>query len=203
MEPVHLIAGLGNPGVEYACTRHNAGFILVDKLAQRWDERWRISRKLNAHLARARYGGRLVVLCKPQTFMNASGQALKAAVDYFNVPLDRLVVVCDDADLPLGQLRLRPHGSSGGHHGLESVIEHFGTRQFPRLRIGIGRHQGAREITDYVLGRFTPEETVLLGKVLSAACAQLECWLDSGIDKAMSKFNGVVVNTIQPEAKPH
>jgi PTH1 family peptidyl-tRNA hydrolase len=203
MEPVHLIAGLGNPGIEYAQTRHNAGFILADKLAARWAASWRMSRKLHAHLARAHYGRHRVVLCKPQTFMNASGQAVKATVDYFNVSLDRLVVVVDDADLPLGQLRLRPHGSSGGHHGLESVIAHLGTRQFPRLRLGIGRLKDAREITDYVLGRFSPEETVLLERVLSVACAQLECWLDSGIDKAMSKFNGVVTDTEQPEQKPH
>lgn len=203
MEPVYLIAGLGNPGVEYAHTRHNAGFILVDMLAKRWGATWRRSSRLNSQLARARYNTKRVVLCKPETFMNASGQAIKAAVEYFKVPLDSLVVVVDDADLPLGRLRLRPGGSSGGHHGLESVITQLGTRQFPRLRIGIGRHRGSREITDYVLGRFSCEETVLLEKVLLVACLQLECWLDSGIDKAMSKFNGVAVDIAESEPKQH
>ncbi|MCS7337997.1 MAG: aminoacyl-tRNA hydrolase [Verrucomicrobiae bacterium] len=202
MAPVHLIAGLGNPGAEYACTRHNAGFLLADRLAARWGAAWRGSRKLRAEIAKARYGPNQVVLCKPQTFMNASGVAVKAAVEYFNVPLERLVVVVDDADLAVGQLRLRPHGSSGGHHGLESVIAHLGTSQFPRLRIGIGRSQGAREITDYVLGKFTPDEAVVLDKVLTAACEQLECWLESGISKAMSKFNGWVVKATELETKP-
>ncbi len=198
---LHLVVGLGNPGAEYACTRHNAGFLLADKLAGRWRAKWRASRRLNAQIAKAFYNGRPVVVCKPQTFMNASGRAVKAAIEYFNLPLDRVVVVVDDADLPLGEIRLRPRGSSGGHHGLESVIAYLGSRQFPRLRIGIGRQPGAREITDYVLGQFTPDETPLVEKVLSVACEQLECWLDSGIDKAMSKFNGVVIDTRQVETK--
>jgi peptidyl-tRNA hydrolase, PTH1 family len=115
-------------------------------------------------------------------------------VDYYLLPLTALLVVVDDADLPLGELRLRPGGSSGGHHGLESIEQHLGTREYARLRVGIGRQRGAREITDYVLGRFHSTESALVAKVLTVAGNQAETWLDAGIQKAMSQFNGVVAD---------
>jgi PTH1 family peptidyl-tRNA hydrolase len=113
-------------------------------------------------------------------------------VGFYQVPLRNLVVVVDDADLPLGELRLRMRGSSGGHHGLESIEQRLGTREFSRLRIGIGRRSGEREITGHVLGRFDSTESALVDKVLTAACDQVECWLNDGIQKAMSQFNGIV-----------
>ena len=192
MEALHLIVGLGNPGAEYAKTRHNAGFMLADRLAERWRAEWSAARKFQSRLARVERGGRRVLLCKPQTFMNASGEAVGALVRFYQPTLARLLVVVDDADLPLGELRLRPGGSSGGHHGLESVERHLGTRNYARLRVGIGRQSGAREITGYVLGRFNSTEAALADRVLTVAADQAETWLAAGIQKAMSQFNGAV-----------
>lgn len=202
MENLYLIVGLGNPGREYARTRHNAGFLLVEKLAARWRAGWEEARRFRARLARARVGGRRVLLCQPQTYMNASGEAVRAVMDFHQTPGERLLVVVDDADLPLGTLRLRPGGSSGGHHGLESLERHLGTRTFARQRIGIGRRDGVREITDYVLGRPGADEAAVLEEVLSVACSQVECWLDAGTQKAMNQFNGAVVGPANATTTP-
>jgi peptidyl-tRNA hydrolase, PTH1 family len=192
MENMFLIVGLGNPGGEYAKTRHNAGFLLVEKLSGRWKANWTVEKKFNARVARAEYGESRVVLCEPQTFMNSSGETVGPLAGFYRVPLKQLLVAVDDADLPLGEIRLRPSGSSGGHHGLESIEQHLNTREFARLRIGIGRKDGAREITDYVLGKFSAGEAELVEKVLTAAAEQAEMWLRDGIQKAMSQFNGAV-----------
>ena len=192
MENMFLIVGLGNPGAEYAKTRHNAGFLLVEKLAERWKAGWTLEKKFNARVAKAERNEGRVRLCEPQTFMNSSGESVGPLIQFFRVPHNRLLVAVDDADIPFGEIRLRPGGSSGGHHGLESIEQHLGTREFARLRIGIGRKDGAREITDYVLGRFSAAETELAEKVLSAAADQTEVWLKAGIQKAMSQFNGLV-----------
>ena len=192
MEPLHLIVGLGNPGADYKKTRHNAGFLLVEKLAAHWQTDWKNERRFHARLARAECQQHPVLLCQPQTFMNASGEAVGALLKFYRLPRTRVLVAVDDADLPLGGLRLRPGGSSGGHHGLESIEQHLGSREFARLRLGIGRRDGQREITDYVLSRFDRAETALLEKVLDRAADQAECWLNDGIEKAMSQFNGNV-----------
>jgi PTH1 family peptidyl-tRNA hydrolase len=192
MENLFLIVGLGNPGGEYAKTRHNAGFLLVEKLAGRWKTDWGLEKKFNARVARAERSEGRVLLCEPQTFMNSSGETVGQLAGFYQAPLKRLLVAVDDADLPLGEIRLRPGGSSGGHHGLESIEQHLNTREFARLRIGIGRKDGAREITNYVLGRFSAAEAELAEKVLTAAADQTEMWLRDGIQKAMSQFNGVV-----------
>jgi PTH1 family peptidyl-tRNA hydrolase len=192
MEDLHLIVGLGNPGAEYAKTRHNAGFMLADLLAKRWRVDWTNEKKFQSRIAKAEPGGRRAVLCEPQTFMNASGEAVGAVTKFYQLPLKQLVVVLDDADLPLGQIRLRPGGSSGGHHGLESIEQHLGSREYPRLRIGIGRKDGAREITGHVLGRLSASEMAVMEKVLARATEQVECWLAHGLQKAMSQFNGAI-----------
>ena len=201
MEPWHLIVGLGNPGAIYSKTRHNAGFLLVEKLARSWRTDWNVAKRFRSRLARIERGERRVLLCQPQTFMNASGEAVSALVIFYHVPLPQLVVVVDDADLPLGEIRLRQRGSSGGHHGLESIEQYLASREFARLRIGIGRKLGTREITDYVLGRFTKAEATLTEKVLTTAAAQMECWLEAGIQKAMNQFNGVVADASNEEQK--
>jgi PTH1 family peptidyl-tRNA hydrolase len=188
MENLHLIVGLGNPGAEYAKTRHNAGFLVAERLAERWRASWSYEKKFDARVA---HSGR-VVLCQPQTFMNSSGEAVSRVLEFYQLPLKRLLVLVDDADLPLGEIRLRPRGSSGGHHGLESIEQHLGSRDYARLRIGIGRQAGAREITGHVLGRFSSTEIELMDKVLKVASDQAECWLDAGIQEAMSRFNGVL-----------
>ena len=193
MENLHLIMGLGNPGKEYAGTRHNAGFLVVEKLARRWQANWTVEKKFAARLARVDRDGGKLLLGQPQTYMNASGEAVRALVEYYQLPLGRVLLVVDDADLPLGEIRMRPGGSSGGHHGLESAEQHLGTREYPRLRVGIGRTQTAeREITDYVLSKFSASERKVVEKVLDRAADQVECWVKDGIGKAMSQFNGAV-----------
>jgi PTH1 family peptidyl-tRNA hydrolase len=193
MENWHLIVGLGNPGTEYARTRHNAGFVVVQTLASRWRADWSKELRFKARLARMDRARHKVLLCEPQTFMNLSGEAVSAVVAYYRVPVAKLLVVVDDADLPLGEIRLRPSGSSGGHHGLESIEQHLGTREYARLRVGIGRHDGAREISGHVLGRFGSTERALADRVLTVAADQAECWLEAGIQKAMNQFNGNLV----------
>jgi len=192
MENMHLIVGLGNPGAEYARTRHNAGFLLVQKLVERWGASWSFEKRFSARIARAELSGQRVVLCEPQTFMNASGDSVGPLALFYRVALSRILVVVDDADLPFGEIRLRPRGSSGGHHGLESIERRLGSREYARLRIGIGRRDNAREIANYVLGRFSPDEWTVAEKVLTAAADQAECWLKAGIEIAMNQFNGVV-----------
>ena len=192
MEDWHLIVGLGNPGADYAKTRHNAGFMLADLLAKRWRADWSAAKKFQSRVAKAERDGRRVVLCEPHTFMNASGEAVGAMVKFYRLPLKNLVVAMDDADLPLGEIRLRPGGSSGGHHGLESIEQHLGSREYARLRIGIGRKDGVREITGHVLGRLSVAEMKVMESVLTRAADQIECWLAHGLQKAMSQFNGTI-----------
>ena len=192
---MHLIVGLGNPGAEYAKTRHNAGFLLVERLAAQWKANWTNERKFAVRVAKAERHGSKVLLAEPQTFMNLSGEAVGGLVQFYQLPLEKILIVVDDADLPLGEIRLRPAGGSGGHHGLESVAHHLGAKNYARLRIGIGRKDEARQITGHVLGKFSAAENALLEKVLERAAGQLECWLSAGLQKAMSQFNGVVDST--------
>jgi PTH1 family peptidyl-tRNA hydrolase len=188
-----LIVGLGNPGADYARTRHNAGFMVADELARHANSAWNLEKRFNARIAKRERGDRKILLAQPQTFMNASGEAVGALLNFYRVPVSQLLVMVDDADLPFGEIRLRPKGSSGGHHGLESIEQHVGSRNYARLKIGIGRTQdGRREITNYVLGKFGADEKPLLEKVLQRAADQAECWLTDGIEKAMTRFNGVV-----------
>jgi PTH1 family peptidyl-tRNA hydrolase len=192
MDSVHLIIGLGNPGAKYLNTRHNIGFLLVEELAARWSVSWREEKKFDARLASGKHVGRKVLLCQPLTYMNASGVAVRSLSDYYRVPVERLLVGVDDADLPLGELRLRPSGGTGGHHGLESVEQALGVSDYARLRLGIGRGAGLREITGHVLGRFGGDDRKRVEAVLKRAGDQVECWLQAGIQKAMNDFNGMI-----------
>ncbi len=186
-----MIAGLGNPGADYSRTRHNAGFLLVEELARVWKAEWKTERRFESLVARSDKAAGTVWLVRPQTYMNASGEAVGALFRYYRGEVSRVLVVVDDADLPLGTVRLRPEGSSGGHHGLESVETHLGTRSYARLRLGIGRTDAVvREITGHVLGRFTPAETEIFERVLRHSVSQVTCWLDEGIEKAMARYNG-------------
>lgn len=189
---MHLIVGLGNPGAEYARTRHNAGFLVVEELARRAKAGWNLEKKFSARVAKREVAARKVLLAEPQTFMNLSGDAVAALLSFYRVPLAQLLVVADDADLPFGEIRLKPKGSSGGHHGLESIEQHVGSREFARLKVGIGRKDGRREITGHVLGKFSTDETGLLEKVLQRAADQAESWVAEGIEKAMNRFNGAI-----------
>lgn len=193
MESLYLIVGLGNPGGEYARTRHNAGFMVVEQLADVWKAGWNLEKKFNARVAKSEWSGRKVLLVEPQTFMNLSGETVGVLMSFYRVPLAQMLVVADDADLPLGEIRLRGKGSSGGHHGLESIEQHLGSREFARLKIGIGRTvDGRREITGHVLGKFSAPENKLLEKVLHRSALQAECWVNEGLEKAMNRFNGAI-----------
>jgi len=188
-----VIVGLGNPGREYACTRHNAGFTLADILAGRWGGRWQAGRKFFSDLAEVTVGSRRGWLCKPRTYMNDSGGAVGAIVRFHKVPSSDVLVLVDDADLPVGSLRLKPSGGTGGHHGLESINHALGGGAYPRLRLGIARpEQGVRDIAGHVLGRFSRDEQVVFEKVLVRASEQAESWLREGIAPAMNRYNGSV-----------
>ncbi len=181
--PIRLIAGLGNPGREYQRTRHNVGFMVLDRLAADAQLPWDYSGKWGAAWAKSD-----VILVKPATFMNRSGQPLAAIANFYKIAAEEILVVLDDLALPLGRLRLRPQGSSGGHNGLESIFEHFATDGVPRLRVGIGGapSQGA---VDYVLGRFFEEEKPVLDEAIVRAAAAAKCVIDKGLFAAMNDFN--------------
>jgi PTH1 family peptidyl-tRNA hydrolase len=190
---VRLIVGLGNPGREYRETRHNAGYMLADRLAARWKCSWRSEDRFNAELAGGEFAGKRLWLAKPLTYMNASGEAVEKIAHFYRTPAEKVLVLVDDADLPLGTLRMRPAGSSGGHHGLESVGSHLGTTEFPRLKLGIARPaQGVRDIAGYVLSRFGGEDKTVWEKVAERASLQVESWVAEGAAKAMNLYNGSV-----------
>jgi len=183
-----VIAGLGNPGRQYRANRHNVGFLCLDRLATvhhlSFDRRQK-----RAEVAAGRIGERRVVLAKPQTFMNESGSAVGPLIQFYKVDVACLLVIYDDLDLPLGTLRMRPSGGSGGHKGMRSIMQHLGTQSFPRLRIGIGRPPGRMDPAAYVLQDFSTEELELLDDTLDRAVATIETWLDEGVEMAMSRHN--------------
>lgn len=181
--PIRLVAGLGNPGREYQRTRHNVGFMVLDRLTADAKLPWGYSEKWGAAWAKSD-----VILVKPATFMNRSGEAVSAIANFYKIPAEEILVVLDDFALPLGRLRFRAQGSSGGHNGLESVFEHFGTESIPRLRVGIGAApvQGA---TDHVLGRFFEEEQSVVDATIRRAADAVKCAIDKGLIAAMNLFN--------------
>jgi PTH1 family peptidyl-tRNA hydrolase len=183
-----LIVGLGNPGRKYALNRHNAGFRCVERIGASLGLTFDKLQK-QARIAVGDFRGRRVVLVKPQTFMNESGRAVGRLVRFYKVQLERLLVIYDDLDLPLGKVRLRPTGGSGGHKGMRSIIKHLGSEGFPRLRIGIGRPPGRMDPAAYVLQDFSAEEDPLLEDALERAEIAIETWLRDGIDVAMSRCN--------------
>ncbi|CQR72841.1 Peptidyl-tRNA hydrolase [Sporomusa ovata DSM 2662] len=182
-----IIVGLGNPGQEYSATRHNTGFMAIDKLAGRWAvTAWR--ERYNAAVAEYR-GEETVLLVKPQTFMNLSGRAIVPLAAFYKVPYEDIIVIYDDLDLPAGRLRLRLKGGSGGHRGIESLLFESGKDDFARIRIGIGRPPEGWETANYVLGRFSPEEASAMNQAISQAADAVECIIKEGFNKAMNKFN--------------
>jgi PTH1 family peptidyl-tRNA hydrolase len=191
---VRVVVGLGNPGEEYLGTRHNAGFEVVDRLAARHGGSLRRDRTLNAVAARVRIAGNDVLLVQPLSFMNLSGAVAKRALDRASDPAPgadarELVVVCDDYALPVGTLRMRASGSAGGHNGLADVEAALGTRDYPRLRIGIGPCTMA-DPADFVLGRFRPAERDAAARSFDEAADAVESWVTVGIDRTMARYNG-------------
>ncbi len=188
MRQKYLIAGLGNPGPRYANTRHNLGFLTADALAESLGAAFR-KKSCSSLLAEAASAGNELIIAKPQLFMNRSGEAIGQLVRYYNIEPDRLLIVVDDADLPLGRLRLRKQGSAGGHNGLKSVIDHLGSRDFPRLRLGMGRPENPEEMIDHVLSDFSRGERAIVKEIVQHAVETIHCFLQSGIEQAMNSCN--------------
>ncbi len=183
-----LIAGLGNPGGRYRGTRHNVGFEVVDLVARRHGLSLSPWRDVAEVAEWRRPEGRLWLM-KPTTFMNLSGEAVSALVAFYKLELADVFIVCDDVNLPVGQLRVRPSGSSGGNNGLKSVAASLGTEEFARLRIGVGRGDPARDLADHVLSRFAPEEIPGCDEAVTRAADAVELWIDAGTARVMNAFN--------------
>lgn len=182
-----LIVGLGNPGPEYKNTRHNAGFMVVEELARQL----KVKKEISAHqaiIARAQFKAEPVLIAKPMTYMNLSGQAVRSIMNKYKITIPELLVVSDDMDLELGRLRMKPRGGSGGQKGMQSIIEILGTDDFARLRMGIGRPHHYN-VVDYVLTRFDPAEEEVFQAAVKRAADALTVWLVNGIDRAMNKYN--------------
>lgn len=186
--PVYLIAGLGNPGREYRETRHNIGFLVVDTFAAKHEIK--ISRVQNkALIGIGRLGEKKIILVKPHTYMNLSGQAVGGLVRFYKVQLSNLIVVHDDVDLPFASIRMRPGGGSAGQKGVGSIIERLGTQEFGRLRMGVGRPPGQMDAADYVLEPFSKNDQLLLPEFLDRAVSALDCFIEKGLETAMNRFN--------------
>jgi PTH1 family peptidyl-tRNA hydrolase len=189
----YLIVGLGNPGPRYHHNRHNVGFMVVDALADA--AKIPIRRvEFRALVGKGEFSDERLILAKPQTFMNNSGQAVGALVRFYKIPVDHLLVVHDDLDLPFGTLRLRPRGGAGGQRGMASIMATLNTQDFARLRVGIGRPPGRMDPSDYVLHDFDPPEEEMLPALLSSAVDATRMFLQDGIERAMNEFNGLVID---------
>ncbi|PZE19203.1 aminoacyl-tRNA hydrolase [Paenibacillus xerothermodurans] len=181
--------GLGNPGTQYQSTRHNIGFMAIDRFAEKHGIKVTQS-KCKALVGEGHVNGTKVYLIKPMTYMNLSGESIRAFMDFYKASIDDLVVIYDDLDTPFGQIRLRYQGSAGGHNGIKSTIQHLGTQSFNRIRMGISRPAPGHNIADYVLSSFSKEEFKTMPKVLETTCDAMEYSLDQPFEKTMAKFNG-------------
>ncbi|GBO52497.1 peptidyl-tRNA hydrolase [Pseudanabaena sp. lw0831] len=209
-QSISLIVGLGNPGAEYERTRHNIGFMAVDRLATSWIISLGKEKRFYGIFGEGRLSTRLassgkIRLLKPTTYMNVSGQSVRACADWFRGNPENILVIYDDMDLPLGKLRLRPSGSAGGHNGMKSIISHLGTQNFPRLRLGIGRggkddidgaiaSKANQNVTNHVLGGFSTTETKILPEIFDLAESTVTSILADGLEKAMSLYNSRSIN---------
>jgi len=186
--PFYLITGLGNPGREYKETRHNIGFMVLDRTAARLDQTFGKVQS-QALVARADYKGSRLVLAKPQTYMNLSGQAVGGLARFYKIPPSHLIVAYDDVDLPFGAIRIRPGGGSAGQKGMQSIIERLGTENFARMRLGIGRPPGRMEAAAYVLQPFNRDEQAELPFILDRAVDALLTYVTGGLERAMNQYN--------------
>ena len=184
-----IVVGLGNPGPKYENTRHNVGFLVADELASRAGERIHKA-KHHALTAAVTLGGQGVLLMKPTTYMNLSGEAVGDAARFYKIPADHVLVISDDTDLPQGKLRFRKSGSAGGHNGLKSIIQHLGSDGFPRLKVGVGgKPHPDYDMADWVLGQLKGEDKKVMDEAVKRAADGVECFLKDGLDKAMNRFN--------------
>ena len=184
-----LLVCLGNPGKEYEATRHNVGFMAADELARR--ENVKINKlRYRALAGEVRLAGQRVLVIKPQTYMNLSGEAVKLAGGFYKIPPERVLVISDDVALPLGKLRIRAGGSAGGHNGLKNIIAHLGTDQFPRIRVGVGAPaHPEREMVDWVIGRFTAQEKKAVEEAVGRAVDAAACVMEKGVGEAQNRYN--------------
>lgn len=189
MTETYLIIGLGNPGRQYRETRHNVGFMLLDRLTAKLNARFSRMQS-RALVASADYQERKIILAKPQTFMNLSGHSVQGLIHFYKIPLENLLIAHDDLDLPIGTIRIRPDGRSAGQKGMTSTIERLGTDEFPRLRLGIGRPPGQMQAPDYVLQNFKDVEMTVISETLDRAVDAALKWVTDGLDAAMNKYNG-------------
>lgn len=186
---MYIIAGLGNPTKEYERTRHNVGFEVIDVLADMLCTTVE-EKKFKGFYGRGIIGGEKVLLLKPQTFMNLSGESVRAAADYYKVDPGHIIIIYDDISLGVGQLRIRGKGSAGGHNGIKNIIAHLGTQEFPRIRVGVGDKPKKMDLADYVLSRFGKEERSLMEDAYKEAAKAAEVMVTKGADAAMNQFNG-------------
>lgn len=187
------IVGLGNPGKKYEKTRHNIGFQVVDKMAERLNIRWSTQSRMNAEIGEGILNnGEKIILHKPMTFMNLSGESVRAYYDYYKMSLEDMIIVYDDLDTAVGKVRLRYKGSAGGHNGIKSIIACMGTEQFKRIRVGISRPPAGMDVVQYVLAPFTKEEQVKMDIVTNYCCEALEYLSEHSFEQTMAKFNGGV-----------
>ena len=186
----YIIAGLGNPGTKYENTRHNAGFLAIDRVAEKAGAS--IDRlKFKGLTGQAEVGGKRVLLLKPSTFMNLSGEAVGEAARFYKIPPDRVLVISDDVSLPQGKLRVRRSGSAGGHNGLKNIIAHLGTDQFPRIKVGVGgKPHPDSDMADWVLSKFTGPDRQAMEAAIARAADAVTCLLSQGVDQAMARYNG-------------
>ncbi|WP_343207927.1 aminoacyl-tRNA hydrolase [Anaerolentibacter hominis] len=188
---MHIIVGLGNPTKQYEHTRHNVGFDTITRIA----EDYNISMDIKKHKAicgRGMIGGEKVILAKPQTFMNLSGESVRELMDYYKVTPEKLIVIYDDVSLPPGHLRIRKKGSAGGHNGIKNIISHLGTQEFPRIKIGVGEKPRGWDLADYVLSHFNKEEEKVMGEAIKRGSEAVEMILTQDVDAAMNRYNGNV-----------
>ncbi|HEY5157161.1 MAG TPA: aminoacyl-tRNA hydrolase [Anaerolineales bacterium] len=191
MAEIFLIVGLGNPGREYRETRHNIGFLLMDRLAVNLNARFtRLQSK--ALVASTTYQERKIILAKPQTFMNLSGKSVQGLIHFYKLPFTNILIAHDDLDLPPGTIRIRPDGGSAGQKGMSSILERLGTDEFPRLRLGVGRPPGQMQAPDYVLQDFSNGERTLISETLNRAMEAALTFVTEGLNAAMNKYNGSV-----------
>ena len=186
---MYIIAGLGNPGEKYDNTRHNAGFLTIDALAERYGIDVR-EKAHNALIGRGVIEGKKVILAKPQTYMNLSGECIRALVEYYKVEQEELIIIFDDISLEPGQLRIRKKGSAGGHNGIKSIIAHLGTQEFTRIKVGVGEKPPRMDLADYVLGRFAKEEQDTMREAFETAAKAAVTIMTEGADAAMNQYNG-------------
>lgn len=184
-----LIVGLGNPGMEYAATRHNVGFDMLTYLGDRYDIAMR-SKEGRAVVGKGFIEGQKVILAQPQTYMNLSGESVRALMDFYKLEEEDLIVICDDINLSVGQICIRPKGSAGGHNGIKSIIQHIGTQEFTRIRIGVGGKPEGGDLVKHVLGRFSREEDGMLRDVFALAEEGLREILTKDVASAMNRVNG-------------